>query len=32
MKKMMVASVALVAAMSVLAAPKAKRSVAVEEE
>ena len=32
MKKMMVASVALVAAMSVLAAPKAKRPVAVEEE
>ena len=32
MKKMMVASVALVAAMSVLAAPKAKRSVAADEE
>ena len=32
MKKMMVVSVALVTAMSVLAAPKAKRSVAVEEE
>ena len=32
MKKMMVASVALVTAMSVLAAPKAKRPVAVEEE
>ena len=32
MKKLMVASVALVAAMSVLAAPKAKRSVAADEE
>ena len=32
MKKMMVVSVALVTAMSVLAAPKAKRSVAVDEE
>ena len=32
MKKMMVVSVALVTAMSVLAVPKAKRSVAVDEE